>query len=443
MIARRTKLPRALGSLLVLALAAGCGGGPALRAAEQGDLGGARRALASGSAQEAVGEAEARRIARVVLEQEVKAAKGDAGVSKLRELPACAEGLDDVLEVRAAGSDEVAAIAALIRFDARLWDRDDLAEAARAALASKGASSTWRAVEARGLVAYADGTQRRSLFTDGDQAVRLAALKASFDAFDPNDTEALLETARLDPHPPARLQAIDTVGNLGGERVVLALKDLFVKADEDERVAIVGAWSSTRALDAGGRAQLVRVSQAERGLPQIAAAAVLVRQPGPGTEDAAGVLARSIETGSTRERVFTIHAATLDTPSVREALVKARSDADEDVAIAALGRGLEMAPAEGEGAKPKERAEITQKLLGIAKGKGIRALLAKAALARAGAREVLPLLTEDARSTSEQARKVAGTSLVALGELGRAALLAVDADPRVRTGVACAMLRAK
>ncbi|MDI1448223.1 hypothetical protein [Polyangium sp. 6x1] len=443
MIARRTKFPRALGSLLVLALAAGCGGGPALRAAEQGDLGGARRALASDPAQDAVDEGEARRIARVVLEQEVKAAKGDAGVSKLKELPSCAEGLDDVLEARAAGSDEVAAIAALIRFDARLWDRDDLAAAARAALASKGASGAWRAVEARGLVAYADGAQRRSLFAHGDQAVRLAALKASFDAFDPNDTEALLEAARLDPHPPARLQAIDAVGNLGGERVVLALKDLFVKADEDERVAIVGAWASSRALDAGGRAQLARVAQVERGLPQIAAAAVLVRQPGPGAEDAAGVLARSIEVGSTRERVFAIHAATLDTPSVREALVKARGDTDEDVAIAALGRGLEMAPAEGEGAKPKERAEITQKLLGIAKGKGMRALLAKAALARAGAREVLPLLTEDARSKSEQARKVAGTSLVALGELGRAALLAVDADPRVRTGVACAMLRAK
>ena len=443
MIARRTQIPRALGSLIVLALAAGCGGGPALRAAEQGDLGGARRALASGPAQEAVDEAEARRIARVVLEQEVKAAKGDAGVSKLKELPSCAEGLDDALEARAAGSDEVAAIAALIRFDARLWDRDDLAAAARAALASKGASTAWRAVEARGLVAYADGKQRRTLFTDGDEAVRVAALKASFDAFDPNDTEALLEAARLDPHAPARAQAIDAVGNLGGDRVVLALKDLFVQADEDERVAIVGAWSSPRAIDAGGRGQIVRVSQAERGLPQIAAAAVLARQPGPGTEDAAGILARAIEVGSTRERVFAIHAATLDAAVVRDALVKARGDTDEDVAIAALGRGLEMAPAEGEGARPKERAEITQKLLGMAKGKGMRALLAKAALARAGAREVLPLLTEDTRSASEQARKVAGTSLVALGELGRAALLAVDADPRVRTGVACAMLRAK
>ncbi len=443
MIARRTQRSRTLGSLFILALAAGCGGGPALRAAEQGDLGGARRALATGPAQEAVDEGEARRIARVVLEQEVKAAKGDAGVSKLKELPSCAEGLDEALEARAAGSDEVAAIAALIRFDARLWDREDLAAAARAALASKGASTAWRAVEARGLVDYADGAQRRSLFADGDEAVRIAALKASFDAYDPTDTEALLEAARLDPHPPARAQAIDAVGNIGGDRVVLALKDLFVKADEDERIAIVGAWSSTRSFGAGGRGQLVRVSQAERGLPQIAASAVLVRHPGPGTEDAAGVLARAIEVGSTRERVFAIHAATLDAAVVREALVKARGDADEDVAIAALGRGLDMAPAEGEGARVKERAEITQKLLTLAKGKGTRALFAKAALARAGARDVLPLLADDARSTSEQARKVAGTSLVALGELGRAALLAVDADPRVRTGVACAMLRAK
>lgn len=443
MIARRTTPSRLLGSLLVLAFAAGCGGGPALRAAERGDLGGARKALAPGPGQTTVDDGEAERIARVVLEREVKDAKGDAGVSTLEELPSCAEGLDDALEARASSSDDVAAIAALIRFDARLWDQDDLAEAARTALASKGASSAWRAVEARGLVAYADGPQRRRLFVDGDEAVRVAALKASFDAFDPSDTESLLEAARLDPHPPARLQAIEAVGNIGGERVVLALKDLFATAEEDERLAIVGAWAAARSFDAGGRDQITRVSQSERGLPQMAAAALLVRRPGPGAEEAGGVLARAIEVGSTRERVFAIHAATLDIAVVRDALVKARDDKDQDVAIAALGRSYEMYPAEGEGQRPKERAEITQKLMAIAKGEGTRALLAKAALARAGVREVLPLLLADAGSEKEQARKAAGTSLVALGEVGRAALLAVDPDARVRRGVACAILRAR
>ena len=77
----------------------------------------------------------------------------------------------------------------------------------------------------------------------------------------------------------------------------------------------------------------------------------------------------------------------------------------------------------------------------FAKATGVRSLLARGALARAGVREVLSLVTADAKSDNEQARKAAGSSLVALGEFGRAAALAVDQDERVRTGVACALLR--
>jgi hypothetical protein len=442
MIARRTTLPCTLGSLLVL-LATGCGGGPALRAAEQGDLNAARRALTASAEQGAVDEGEARGIAREVLRREIKEARGEEGVKKLKELPACAEGIDDALEARAAQRDDVAAFAALLRFDARLIDLDELSDAAREALSSPGAASAWRAVEARGLVTPEHATRRRSLFIDGDEAVRAAALRASFDAFDPADLDALLEAARLDPHPPARSIAIDAAGNIGGEHTVLALRDLFVRVNEDERLAIVGAWASPRSFEAGGRAQIVRVSESERGPAQIAAAALLMRLPGPDAENAAGVIARAIAEGSTRERVFAIDAAKVDAPSVREALVKAQGDSDADVALAALRRGFEMYPADGEGARPKERAELTKKLMGMAKEKGVRALLARATLARAGAREVLPLLKEDARSQSDQARKAAGHSLVALGELGRAAVLAVDPDPRVRRGVACALLRSE
>jgi hypothetical protein len=286
-----------------------------------------------------------------------------------------------------------------------------------------------------------DASKRRSLFSNGDESVRLAALRASFDAFDPSDLEALLEAARLDPHPPARGIAIDAIGNIGGERAVLALKDLFVQAGEDERFGIVGAWSSPRSFEAGGRGALVHVAESEHGPAQIAAAALLMRLPGQDAENAAGVVARAIGTGSTRERVFAINAASLGTQAVKDAIVKAQGDTDEDVALAALERGLEMAPADGDGARPKERADIKNKLMAMAKGKGVRAILARASLARAGVREVLPLLTADAKSESNQARKAAGASLVALGELGRAAVLAVDPDPRVRRGVACAMLR--
>lgn len=96
--------------------------------------------------------------------------------------------------------------------------------------------------------------------------------------------------------------------------------------------------------------------------------------------------------------------------------------------------------ASSKGAKPKERAEVIKKLLALAKTTGVRAFLARGALARAGAKEVLPLLKDDAKSDNDQARKSAGSSLAAMGEYGRAAVLAADQDERVRTGVACVLL---
>jgi hypothetical protein len=440
MIARLLRRTSAVASLFVL-LASGCGGGPALRAAEQGDLAGVRRMLASDSAAAAIDADEAQDIAHAVLRKEVEGAKGDEGVKKLRELPACAARLADALEARGATRDEVAAVATLMRFDARAIDSEDLGEAARTALAAPGASSAWRAVEARSLVTPEDGVRRRSLFLDGDQAVRVGALEASFDSVDSSDLEGLLEAARLDPYPAARTAAILGAGNIGGQRVVHALGDMFARANEDERLTIIGAWASPRALVVGGREKLIRISETEQGPAQIAAAGVLVRRPGPGAEQAASALARAVETGSTRERVFAIRAALLDLALVRAAVVKAQGDADQDVALVALERSLELYPAAGEGAKPKERAEVVRKLLALANAAGVRSLLARGALARAGARDVLPLLKGDAKSDNEQARKAAGSSLVALGEYGRAAALAVDQDVRVRTGVACALLR--
>jgi hypothetical protein len=419
----------------------GCGGGPALRAAEQGDLAGVRRVLGTDAAAAAVDADEARDIAHAVLSREVQKAKGDEGVKKLRELPSCAVALHDALEARGASRDEVAAVATLMRFDARGLDAEDLGEAARAALATPGASPAWRAVEARSLVTPEDGGRRRGLFLDGDQAVRVGALEASFDALDGSDTEGLLEAARLDPYPEARTAAISAAGNIGGERVVHALGDLFVQASEDERLTIIGAWASPRSIGVGGREKLVRIAETEVGPAQIAAAGVLVRRPGSGAEQAAAILGRAVETGSTRERVFAIRAALLDLAPVRTAIVKAQDDTDLDVALAALERALELYPAAGEGAKPKERAEVIKKLMVLAKGQGARSYMARGTLARAGVKDVLPLLKDDAKSDNGQARKSAGSSLAALGEYGRAAMLAADQDERVRTGVACALLR--
>jgi hypothetical protein len=264
MLERSTVLLRAVGCLLAL-VATGCGGSAALRAAEKGDLEAVRRALpAENSA--AIEMSEARNIAHAVLLREIRDARGEAGVQKLRELSSCAEAMDDDLDTRSDKLDEVAAVAGLLRFQARLIDHDELVEHAREALSRQGTPTIWRAVLARGLVTPEHAVERRALFTDNDELVRLAAIQAAFDAFDVSDLEPLLEAGRLDPYPPARLAAIEAAGSIGGERAVFALRDQFVQANEDEQLAIVGAWSSPRSLDAGGRPELVRTAETSRGL---------------------------------------------------------------------------------------------------------------------------------------------------------------------------------
>jgi hypothetical protein len=91
-----------------------------------------------------------------------------------------------------------------------------------------------------------------------------------------------------------------------------------------------------------------------------------------------------------------------------------------------------------------ERGAAIAKLLRIAREKPDTAYghRAKGALARARVGAVLPLLERDAQSKLEDVRRSAGLNLVALGELPRASSLVADMEPRVRTAVACSILRA-
>ena len=65
-----------------------------------------------------------------------------------------------------------------------------------------------------------------------------------WDAADAEDLPAVLEAARLDPEPEARLMAIQAAGGIGTRDAVLALKDLWPRGDEEVRLAIVGAWAA-------------------------------------------------------------------------------------------------------------------------------------------------------------------------------------------------------
>lgn len=430
-----------LAGLLSLAAVAGCASSASVRAAEAGRLDELRRALSDELRRGALDSDDARAIARALAAGEIARATAPAGIDRLRELRTCARPLEEALAERAAGTDAVATAAAMILLEAGLIDPESAKRRAREAAPGRGPGSdaALRALETRALVAAEDGALRRARMLDGDQEVRLAALRAAIAAADPSDRGAVLEAARLDPHPLARTVAIRAAGALGGPEIVLALRDLWVLSDEPGREAIAEAWAAPRALDAGGRAQLLWAISTQRGAPSIAAARGLVRVGGDGAGEAISVLLDAIRTSQSRDRVYAIRSAPLEDPAVRAALIEAQSDPDEAVVFAVHARHVDAPPG---AVAARERAAAVSWLMKLASGTSTRAVLARGVLARAGVRAAVPLLERDLQSREIPVREAAGTGLVELGEIPRAALLLADADPQVRLAVACAILGA-
>jgi hypothetical protein len=425
----------------------GCGASPALRAAEEGNLPELKRAIADEVRRGDLDADEARGIARTVASAEAENAAGPVGADRIRELLPCAKEIQGALERRAEANDEVGAVAAFGLLEEGLATPEELGPRALSAAGAAGsakvgdtAAAAWRAVRARSLTAPGQGQERRRWMLDGDEGVRVAALRAAVDAAEASDTEALIEAARLDPNQLARTLAIRALGAIGGERVVLALKDIWAFVDEPRRQVITTAWAAPRAIEAGGRRELLVVAETQKGTLGIAAAIALVRVGGAGSASALGVLARAIEAGTTRDRIFAINVSPLTAQPIREAVVKAQADSDEAVAIAAISRRVEASGAGS--AKPPERAALVAKLLKMASGDSALAARARGSLARARVREVIPLLERDLASRSVSAREAAGLSLAGMGELPRAVVLVADPEPRVRTSVACSILNA-
>ena len=430
----------------------GCGASPALRAAEDGNLPELKRAIADEVRRGDLDADEAQRIARTVASAEAENAAGPVGAERIRELLPCAKAIQGSLERRAEANDEVAAVAALGLLEEGLASPEDLRERAQATASSAGpgragdsVAAAWRAVRARSLTALDQGQERRKAMLDGDEGVRVAAMRAAVDASDASDaadTDALIEAARLDPNPLARTLAIRALGALGGERVVLALKDIWALADEPQRQVITTAWAAPRAIEAGGRRELLLAAETQKGALGVAAAIAIVRAGGAGAATAIGVLARSIETGPTRDRIFAINVSPLTAQPIREAVIKAQADSDEAVALAAMARRIEVTGTGGAKPGTPERSALITKLLKLAANDSALGTRARGSLARARVPEVIPLLERHASSKSVDARTTAGLSLAAMGELPRAVGLVADPEPRVRTTVACAILNA-
>src|SRR5262249_8310092 len=111
---------RAVFAALLLAGGAGCASSPMIQAAEAGRTADLRRAIVDQPLRGQLGPDEARQIARAVAGGEIDRAKPPDGASRIQQFQTCARFVEDALERRAEGSDEVAAAASLVRLEAGL-----------------------------------------------------------------------------------------------------------------------------------------------------------------------------------------------------------------------------------------------------------------------------------------------------------------------------------
>jgi len=418
------------GGLVALLVLAGCASSGALSAAESGDLAALREAIIEERKAGSLDDDDVADIAYAVAENDIKKSRGSLGKKTLRAYRTCARDVQSAYEDRAQAGGALAAEATLILLEHGLSSRDDFVTYA------DHADAGWRAVGARALVGAEHGERRRQLMLDLDQWVRLAAMRAAADDADQADRDLLLDSARRDPLPLARTLATRAVGAVGGESVVLVLKDIWARAEDSDREAIAAAWGHRACLDTGGRHQLLWAAQNESGSPAIAAAVELARDGGAGSAVARGVLARSVREGPARDRIFAVGASPAS-PEVLEALQDSKADDDEAVRVAVLSRLAGTRPG-------KERKAALAALRKIERDEDSRSAgRARAALASQGDASVIPALEKDLASDDAQTRRRAARGLIALGRLTSAVDLVADDESSVRSSVACHILGAR
>lgn len=405
---------------------AGCAMPRVVETARQGDLAAlkAEIARAQGAGQldaRAVGE-----LARAVAQREVASTHGDESVERIRQARGCLGAVQTEVLDRAKRHDDAGAAATLLLLDRGKLAKQDLYRRYRSA-----SSGAWRAVAARLASGARRGPARRRYFVDVDERVRRSALRAAFDARESADTEALLEVARLDPDPLSRSLAMRALGNLGGERVVLGLLDLWPRAEQADRLAILEAWEAPAALSSGGRERLVKVAEGDSGLVAVAAAAALARV---GWSDRAeGVLVRAVKEGTPAEQELAISAVSVDSDRAVQALRDAARPKEGNVAVRANSRLAEV---------PAERSEAVRNLRALAAGSDEVARLARTELARLDDRTPIPLLKRDLAARTARDRQAAAIGLLHLGDHSAAATALGDDSGRVRMAVACAVISA-
>ena len=446
---------RARGAVVLLGAAVpltACGSS-ALRAAEQGDAAKLRAEIAQKHEKGKLSNDEAADLARAVAEREIATAKDETtSLARLRETRGCAAELDDALEERMKKRDGAGAEAALSRLeDGKLSDGT-----ARAWLDD--ADDRWRAVGVRTLHRDEDRKRRQAAILDPSPRVRRSAIRAAAEAKDASDLDLLFETARVDPELLLRNEALRSMsaivrelGDSGRSKasdLAVKLRDLWTAGDDALKEDVAVAWGLTPVFENGGR-EALRVALANgKGPGAIAAAGVVMRSARKDADlvtSASALLARTIADGSRRDRLHALVLARTEGPML-DAIRKAAQEDDSDLKVPALVRLLESKP---------DREAAKKELYAIA-GYGVRgfpgpaddaralesAVRARHVLASAGELRIQAWIEQDLASPEPQRKTSAASALAALGRPARAAPLLVDADPSVRTRVACTMLTA-
>jgi hypothetical protein len=433
----------------VVGLCISCGPSRVVETALYGDLAALKAEISRAQRAGELDSAEVADLADAVARREIRSSSGRGAADRVHQAQGCAGAVRAELEERSHKADDPGAAAALVLLEAGLVDgRAYFRRYANAA------SAPWRAVGARASTRRSDGDVRRRLFADPDERVRRAALRAALSLRDPNDLEALLEAARLDPDANCRSLASRAAGAIGGERAVLALRDRWARIDETERLTVIEAWALPASYATGGKAQLVRVAEKETGLLAIASANALIAAESDASGTALRVLVRAVGQGTTEERRLAIALVPLfdpgeggrSLPAVVEALVAAAEHDDLAVRVSALARL---------GERPERRSQALAKLRAMAAGQSARraetaneagkeesARRARLALADASDRSVEAALRVDLGSSLVPHRREAALGLIRLGRLPSAATVLGDDDPSLRMEVACAILAA-
>jgi hypothetical protein len=411
--------------VLFLALSvAACATTGAVESALHSDLATLRQKLVEEKRRGELDEGRVTEIAHAVAVREIHSGAGTAGARRIHSLRACSKPLLEVLDDRSERFDEGGAEATLVLLASGRLNRSSLVKRYREA-----DSGAWRAVAARAATLPEFFTLRRAYFIDPDERVRRAALEAANEAPVPFDEPALLEAGRLDPDPMSRSLAIRGLGALGGERVARGLHDLWERAEEDTRLAILDAYATTATYASGGREALLREAESGHGVTAVAAAGALLRVDARYRETAVALFVRALADGDSEERHLAVLLAPLDHPTVVAALKKV-GDADPRVLVAAL---------EKLAALPKERGRALGELKRLAKSSSAGEE-AHAALARSRDPSVAAKFRGDLASKDELRREAAGRALVALGDYASAATLLGDGSADVRVATACTIL---